>query len=91
MWWLVFKDRTLNEIQALVDAANPDLAAAVAANDAAVARANAALSSAYPQIDAVPHFLSNKQSAHRPLRSATQPTYYGDNLFGTQTAYEIDI
>ena len=80
-----------NELQAQVDAANPTLAAAVAANDEAVARANAALSSAYPQIDAVPHFLANKQSANRPLRSANQPTYYGDNLIGAQTAYEIDI
>ena len=69
-WWLGFNDRTLNDLQAQVDAANPDLAAAVAANDAAVARANAALSSAYPQVDADPHFLANKQSANRPLRSA---------------------
>jgi outer membrane protein, multidrug efflux system len=90
-WWLSFNDRTLNELQAQVDAANPDLAAAVAANEAAVARANAALSAAYPQIDADPHFLANKQSANRPLRSTNQPTYYGDNLIGAQTAYEVDI
>jgi len=91
IWWFAFKDPTLNALEAEVDAANPDLAAAVAANDAAVARANAALSNAYPQINAVPHFLANKQSANRPLRSANQPTYYGDNLLGAQTAYEIDI
>ena len=90
-WWLAFHDRTLNELQGQVDAANPDLAAAVAANDVAVARANAALSASYPQVDAVPHFLANKQSANRPLRSANQPTYYGDNLIGAQTAYEVDI
>jgi outer membrane protein, multidrug efflux system len=90
-WWLAFNDRTLNDLQAQVEAANPDLAAAVAANDAAVARANAALSAAYPQVDANPHFLANKQSANRPLRSSNQPTYYGDNLIGAQTAYEVDI
>jgi outer membrane protein, multidrug efflux system len=90
-WWLAFNDRTLNELQAQVDAANPDLAAAVAANDEAVARANAALSASYPQVDANPHFLANKQSANRPLRSAGQPTYFGDNLIGAQTAYEVDI
>src|ERR1700722_18044086 len=88
---LAFNDRTLNELQAQVDTANPDLAAAVAANEAAAARANAAISAAYPQIDANPHFLANKQSANRPLRSATQPTYYGDNLIGAQTAFEVDI
>jgi outer membrane protein, multidrug efflux system len=91
MWWLTFHDRTLNDLQSQVDAANPDLAAAVAANDEAVARANAALSNAYPQINGVPHFLANKQSANRPLRSADQPTYYGDNVLGAQVAYEIDI
>ena len=90
-WWLSFNDRTLNELQAQVDAANPDLAAAVAANDVAVARANAALSNAYPQINGVPHFLANKQSANRPLRSPNQPTYYGDNALAAQTSYEIDI
>jgi multidrug efflux system outer membrane protein len=91
MWWLTFNDRTLNDLQAQVDAANPDLAAAIAANDEAVARANAALSNAYPQINGVPHFLANKQSANRPLRSTNQPTYYGDNVLGAQVAYEIDI
>jgi outer membrane protein, multidrug efflux system len=91
MWWLTFNDRTLNDLQAQVDAANPDLAAAVAANDEAVARANAALSNAFPQIDGVPHFLANKQSANRPLRSANQPTYFGDNALAAQSSYEIDI
>jgi outer membrane protein TolC len=36
-WWLAFNDRTLNELQAQVDVANPTLAAAVAANDAKIA------------------------------------------------------
>jgi outer membrane protein, multidrug efflux system len=90
-WWLSFNDRRLDELQAQVDTANPNLAAAVAANDVAVARANAALSNAYPQINGVPHLLANKQSANRPLRSADQPTYYGDNALAAQTSYEIDI
>jgi NodT family efflux transporter outer membrane factor (OMF) lipoprotein len=90
-WWLSFNDRTLNGLEAQVDVANPTLAAALAANDEAVARANRALSGAYPQIDGVPHFLANKQSANRPLRSPNQPTYYGDNALAVQTSYEIDI
>ena len=90
-WWLSFNDRTLNDLQAQVDTANPTLAAALAANDEAVARANAALSNAYPQINGVPHFLANKQSANRPLRSPNQPTYYGDNALAAQISYEIDI
>lgn len=91
LWWLSFNDPILNDLQSQVDVANPDLAAALAANDAAVARANAALSGAYPQIDAVGLASANKQSANRPLRSLSQSTYYGNNLIGGQTAYEIDI
>ena len=34
-WWRSFNDRTFDDLQAQVDAANPDLAAAVAADEAA--------------------------------------------------------
>ncbi len=49
------------------------------------------MSASYPEINGVAHFTANKQSANRPLRSFDQPTYYGDNLIGAQTSYEIDI
>ena len=78
--------------QAQVDAANPDSRRRDRGQRRAVARANAALSAAYPQIDGGRAlYCANKQSANRPLRSANQPTYYGDNLIGAQVAYEIDI
>ena len=44
-----------------------------------------------PHADAIGHVTANKQSNNRPLRSADQPTYYGDNLLGAQASYEIDI
>ncbi len=90
-WWRSFKDRTLDDLQSQIDAANPDLAAAIAANDAAKAQAAAALSGLFPQVDAVGLVSANKQSNNRPLRSPDQPNYFGDNLLGAQTAYEIDI
>lgn len=90
-WWRAFNDATLNDLEAQVDAANPTLAAAIAANDAAQARAAEALAGMLPQADAIGHVSANKQSAHRPLRSASQPTYYGDNLLGARSSYEIDI
>ena len=35
---------------------------------------------------------ANKQSANRPLRSATQPTYYGNNqLYAAVASYELDV
>ncbi len=90
-WWRAFHDATLDNLQAEVEAANPDLAAAIAANAAEQARAQAALSGLFPQVDAIGHVTANKQSNNRPLRSADQPTFYGDNLIGAQASYEIDI
>ena len=48
-WWRAFHDATLDNLQAEVEAANPDLAAAIAANAAEQARAQAALSGLFPQ------------------------------------------
>ena len=90
-WWLSFKDRTLDDLEAQVDVANPDLAAAVAANDVATARAAQAAAGLLPQIDATGQITANRQSANRPLRSKGQPDYYGNNILGGQVSYEIDI
>ena len=90
-WWRSFKDRTLDDLEAQVDFANPDLAAAVAANDAAFARAAQVEAGLLPQIDAIGQVTANRQSNNRPLRSANQPTYYGNNILGGQVSYEIDI
>ena len=90
-WWRTFKDATLDNLQSEVDAANPDLAAAIASNAAEQARAQAALSGLLPHADAIGHVTANKQSNNRPLRSANQPTYYGDNLVGAQASYEVDL
>ena len=91
VWWRSFNDRTLDDLQAQVDAANPDLAAAVAANDVAQARAEQALAPLLPEVDAIGQVTANKQSANRPLRSKGQPDYYGNNILGGQVSYEIDL
>lgn len=90
-WWVSFDSSTLNGLQAQLEAANPDLAAAIAANDAAQAEASEAMSGLLPHIEGVAHVTANKQSADRPLRSAAQPDYYGDNLLGGAVSDEIDI
>lgn len=90
-WWLSFRDGTLDRLQAEVDAANPDLAASVAASDAAFARAAEVESHLLPQVDALGLTSANRQSNNRPLRSASQPAYYGNNLLGGQVSYEIDL
>lgn len=91
-WWREFRDAQLTEFEDKVDEANPDLAAALAHAQAALARAQAAAATQYPELDAGGQVTANKQSDDRPLRSANQPTYYGDNrLSAIVPAYEIDI
>jgi NodT family efflux transporter outer membrane factor (OMF) lipoprotein len=91
-WWRTFRDRKLDGLEAEVDVANPDLAAALAANDRARAYASAAEAGLYPEVDAAGELSYNKQSNNRPLRSANQPTYYGANQIGAQVAsYEVDF
>jgi outer membrane protein, multidrug efflux system len=91
-WWHEFRDATLDRLEQQVDAANPDLKAALANAEFALARAEAATSGLYPELDAGASITANKQSDDRPLRSADQPTYYGNNqLYATVASYEIDI
>jgi NodT family efflux transporter outer membrane factor (OMF) lipoprotein len=91
-WWRTFKDPLLNQLEADVDAANPDLAAALANYDAAKSNADAAASGLFPELDFSGGISGNKQSANRPLRSKNQPTYYGANQIGAGiAAYEVDV
>ncbi len=78
-WWKSFRDRTLDGLEAEVEIADPDLAAAVAANDRALAFAAAAEAGLYPEVDAGGLLSYNRQSNNRPLRSPNQPTYFGAN------------
>jgi NodT family efflux transporter outer membrane factor (OMF) lipoprotein len=91
-WWRVFHDRELDRLEGEVDAANPDLKAALANYEAAKAHAAAAYAGLFPEIDGGASLTANKQSANRPLRSATQPTYYGNNELSAEVAsYELDV
>ena len=90
-WWQSFDSATLDRLQAEVDESNPDLAAAIAANDASQALAQEAVTGLFPQAEGLGHITANKQSADRPLRSTSQPNYYGDNGLAGQVSYEIDI
>lgn len=90
-WWRSFKDPLLNKLEPEVEAANPDLAAALAnylQSRDYVAQAQAAF---YPTVSHETDLSYNKQSANRPLRSADEPTYYGANTIGIQASYEVDL
>jgi len=92
LWWRSFNDRTLDNLEDRVDAANPDLAAAVAAYDLAHAFAAVAESGLYPQVNFAGLLTYNRQSDNRPLRSKGQPDFYGSNQIDAQVAsYEVDF
>jgi len=90
-WWQDYGDSTLDDLEARVDSANPDLAAAL--DRYAQSRAYAAETRAglFPQVDAAAAATHNRQSDKRPLRSASQPDEYKDNLIGAQLGYEFDL
>ena len=91
-WWRSFSDSRLNALEADVDAANPDLAAAYAAYQDSRARAEQAEAGLFPEVDFGGGLSADKQSANRPLRSKTQPNFYGANqAFAGVAGFELDV
>jgi NodT family efflux transporter outer membrane factor (OMF) lipoprotein len=90
-WWRDYHDATLDDLEAKVDVANPDLAMAADRYDQARAYLAQAQSNALPELDAGGLVTRNRQSDHRPLRSASQPSEYGDHLLGASLGYELDL
>jgi NodT family efflux transporter outer membrane factor (OMF) lipoprotein len=90
-WWQAFGDPELGRLEDRVNPDNPNLAATVAIYDEARAYAQEAEAGALPTLGFQSSLSENRQSAHRPLRSASQPTYYGANTIGLQADYEIDL
>jgi NodT family efflux transporter outer membrane factor (OMF) lipoprotein len=90
-WWQVYGDATLNGLEDAIETANPTLAQAMAHYDAAQGYLEQYQAALVPTLDAVGHTTTDKQSANRPLRSASQPTYYGDNAVGGALSWDLDL
>lgn len=90
-WWALYGDATLNGLEQKVESANPALAAAVAHYDTALGYLEQVQAGQYPTLEAGGHADADRQSANRPLRSASQPTYYGDNLVGVTLSWDADL
>lgn len=89
-WWTVYGDWTLDDLEARIETANPDLAAALARYDEARALAAEARAALVPELDAGGHVTENRQSAHRPLRGPGENSYDDDLLSGS-VSYEFDL
>ena len=81
----------MSGLESQIETANPTLAEALARYDAAQGFLTEAQSGLFPQIGLGGHATTDKQSANRPLRSASQPTYYGDDLAGASFSWDLDL
>jgi len=90
-WWKAYKDSTLDDMIARLDAANADLAVAMAHFDQATAYAAQARAGYFPTVSAGAYATRNKQSQTRALRSSTQPNLYDDHAVGLMANYELDL
>jgi len=90
-WWRSFRSAELDRLQAHIEQDNPDYAVALARYDRARAYVDLAGAGLFPALSGQPQVSYNKQSQHRPLRSANQPTYYGANQLFSQLNWEVDL
>jgi outer membrane protein, multidrug efflux system len=90
-WWLVYSDKTLNDLETKLLASNPDLAAALHRYDQASALERQAAAAQYPQIGSQASATANKESANRPLRLPGGNSNYADNIVGGTASYELDL
>jgi NodT family efflux transporter outer membrane factor (OMF) lipoprotein len=90
-WWRVYRDPTLNGLEARLERANPSLAQALARYDQARAFAAEARADLFPSAEAGGSATRNRQSDNRPLRGANQPDFYAANAIGGAADYEIDL
>ncbi|HUO12210.1 MAG TPA: RND transporter, partial [Caulobacteraceae bacterium] len=81
-WWTLYGDPVLDGLEARIAGANPTLQEALARYDEARDFAAEAEAGLYPTIGTEDQITTNRQSANRPLRSASHPTYYGNDLIG---------
>lgn len=90
-WWELYGDSRLDSLEAQIETANPTLAEALARYDAALGYFQQAQSGLLPLLTAGGYAHTDKQSVNRPLRSAGQPNYYGDNLMSATASWDLDL
>ncbi|WP_420138851.1 efflux transporter outer membrane subunit [Sphingomonas sp.] len=89
-WWQAFGDPTLNALEARIEAANPNLAAAAARYAQARALVGEARSDLFPSVDAQASSGRSRVSANRPLSPGTAETYTATQI-GASLSYELDL
>lgn len=92
-WWTLYRDPLLDDLEARLDAASPDLAAALARYEQARAATDALRAAQSPTLSTSLNVQRNRQSERRPLRvlGPTSPDLYNSATLGLDFQYELDL
>jgi NodT family efflux transporter outer membrane factor (OMF) lipoprotein len=90
-WWTLYDDPELDALESRIETSNPTLAESVARFDQSNAFAREAQAGLLPTVSANASATRNRQSNDRPLRSASQPSYYAADTIQGTAAYELDL
>ena len=90
-WWMLFHDKTLDELEAKVDGANQNLKAGLARLQAALAATRIARADLFPTLNAASSASRQGTSQHSPTYlSGSEKTFNNFDLNG-DLSYEIDL
>jgi outer membrane protein TolC len=90
-WWMLFHDKTLDELEAKVDGANQNLKAGLARLQAARAATRIARADLFPTLNAASSASRQGTSQHSPTYlSGSEKTFNNFDLNG-DLSYEIDL
>lgn len=92
-WWMLYGDAALDALQKRLIANSPDLAAALARYQQAIAFNAQIRAALFPTIDASADVQRIRQSEKKPLRvlGPNSPDIYNNFSLGVQVNYELDL
>ena len=90
-WWKIYRDPTLDSLEAKLNANNPDIAVALARRDEARALLQQLGAQQSPQVGISASPTNDRQSDRRPLRGSNQPNEYDTRTVGIVADYELDL
>lgn len=92
-WWTLYRDPLLDALETRLDAASPDLAAALARYQQARAATDVLRAAQSPTLSTSLNAQRNRQSERRPLRvlGPTSPDLYNSATLGLDFEYELDL
>jgi NodT family efflux transporter outer membrane factor (OMF) lipoprotein len=88
-WWKVYRDSQLNRLEPLVAAANPNVQAAIARHDEALAYERQAESGLYPTVGAGAQVTRSRQTDQSS--GSSQPTTSSASVAGLVFNYDLDL